>query len=64
MVAGQADLQAAAERWALISVTFANTVGASARVALDKASRSPPAKKVFFADVTMTPVSSSFAATS
>jgi hypothetical protein len=42
--------------WAFTSVTFLNTSGASAGVALIRLSRSPPAKKVFFADVMITPV--------
>ena len=43
---------------------FSITAAASAAVALLRVSRSPPAKNVFFADVTITPVMFSRSATS
>ena len=50
--------------WAFTVVTVWSTCAASAGPAVERASRSPPAKNVFLADVTITPTSSSFAATS
>src|ERR1044072_4732453 len=47
-------------RSAFMLVTFSHTCGASALVALLSRSRSPPAKKVFLAEVTTTPVMESF----
>jgi hypothetical protein len=50
--------------WAFTSVTLANTCGASSGPALDSESRSPPAKNVFLADVTITPTMSAAASSS
>jgi hypothetical protein len=52
-----------ARRSAFIASTSANTVGASSGVAWIIAFRSPPAKNVFFALATTTPVTSSFSFT-
>ncbi len=49
---------------ALISRTSSDTRGASAGVAWIRSFRSPPAKKVDLADVRITPVMSSFSASS
>jgi hypothetical protein len=50
--------------WFLMVMDCSMTAGASAGVALLISSRSPPAKKVFFAEVMTTPVMFSRSATS
>ena len=50
--------------WPLTRVTYSNTAAASSGPYRLIASRSAPAKKVFFAEVTITPRSSAFAAAS
>ena len=50
--------------WAFTSVTLASTAAASSGPAFERESRSPPAKNVFLADVTITPVIDGSAASS